>query len=74
MQKHNLAPWQKHKTNTLYLSSNVFGLSVVARLVGGRSSREGRVEVYFGSLWGTVCNRGFTDAAAKVVCYMLGYG
>ena len=44
------------------------------RLVGGSSSREGRLEVYHNDAWGTVCHGGFTDAAARVVCYMLGYG
>jgi len=43
------------------------------RLVGGLSPREGRLEVYY-SGWGTVCDNGFTDSAARVVCYMLGYG
>jgi len=45
-----------------------------ARLVGGRNSLEGRVEVYKNYSWGTVCDNGFTDAAARVVCFMLGYG
>jgi len=44
------------------------------RLVGGSSSREGRVEVYYNSTWGTVCDDLFTHASARVVCYMLGYG
>jgi len=52
----------------------VCSISVPVRLVGGSSSREGRLEVYFMGVWGTVCDDGFTDAAARVVCYMLGYG
>jgi len=47
---------------------------VILRLVGGPSPREGRLEVYYNSTWGTVCDDGFTDAAAGVVCSMLGYG
>jgi len=43
-------------------------------LFGGESPREGRLEVYYNGTWGTVCNDGFTDAAAKVVCYSLGFG
>jgi len=46
----------------------------VVRLVGGSSSREGRLEVHHNDVWGTVCDDGFTDAAATVVCYSLGYG
>ena len=53
---------------------NVFSFSVSARLAGGRNSLEGRVEVYYNSAWGTVCDDGFSDASARVVCYMLGYG
>ena len=41
------------------------------RLVGGRNSLEGRVEVCTGT-WGTVCNDGFNVSAAKVVCRQLG--
>jgi len=44
------------------------------RLVGGLSSQVGRLEVYYNGTWGTVCDDGFTGAAARVVCYMLGYG
>ena len=43
------------------------------RLVGGPSSLEGRLEVYYNGRWGTVCDNGFTDASARVICRMLGY-
>ena len=48
--------------------------SVRVRLVGGSDPRAGRLEVHYNGVWGTVCNDYFTDAAARVVCYMLGYG
>jgi len=44
------------------------------RLVGGSSPREGRLEVQYNGTWGTVCDDGFTDAAARVACYSLGFG
>ena len=33
----------------------------------------GRLEVYSGGLWGTVCNDGFTITNAEVVCSQLGF-
>ena len=44
------------------------------RLAGGTSSREGRLEVYYNGTWGTVCDEGFTNSTATVVCYVLGFG
>jgi len=42
-------------------------------MVGGNSSYKGRLEVYHNYAWGTVCDGGFTDAAATVVCRSLGF-
>jgi len=49
-------------------------LSCTVRLVGGNRSHEGRLEVLHYGFWGTVCDDGFTDAAARVACYSLGFG
>ncbi|XP_024126024.1 lysyl oxidase homolog 3B isoform X3 [Oryzias melastigma] len=50
------------------------GLENSIRIVGGRSSYEGRVEVQVGSKWGTVCSSGWTTKEAMVVCRQLGLG
>ena len=47
---------------------------VLVRLVGNANSLEGRLEILYDGLWGTVCANGVTGATAKVVCYMLGHG
>lgn len=50
------------------------GTFLQIRIVGGRSSYEGRVEVQVGSKWGTVCSTGWTTREAMVVCRQLGLG
>jgi len=48
-------------------------MTFTVRLVGGPSSHEGRLELNYDGVWGTVCDDGFTDAEATVACSSLGF-
>ena len=43
------------------------------QLSGGLTIYEGRVEISYFDRWGTICDDGFTDREASVVCRMLGH-
>ncbi|ERE87009.1 neurotrypsin [Cricetulus griseus] len=45
----------------------------VIRLAGGKSSHEGRLEVYYKGKWGTVCDDGWSEMNTYVACRLLGF-
>jgi len=60
---------------TIY-SLNTFTVSCPSgaiRLIGSSRASEGRVEICLNNAWGTVCDDGWTDVDASVVCRQLGY-
>ena len=44
------------------------------RLVGGERESEGRVEICVEGFWGTVCDSGWDQREAVVVCRQIGFG
>ena len=49
-------------------------MRLVNTLSTASNPMEGRLEIYYNGLWGTVCDDGFTNASARVACASLGYG
>ncbi|EMP40827.1 Neurotrypsin [Chelonia mydas] len=53
--------------------SHRFSLGPPIRLMDGESKKEGRVEIFINGQWGTICDDGWSDKDAAVVCRQLGY-
>ncbi|XP_071141697.1 scavenger receptor cysteine-rich domain-containing protein DMBT1-like [Mytilus edulis] len=55
--------------------SNDVGVSCGAkiRLVNGKNDAQGRVEIYHGGNWGTICDDRFDVWEGKVICEVLGF-
>ena len=58
----------------IYLHNTHVHTANLVRLVGGSSYTEGRLEVYYNGRWGTVCNDGWNNNYASLVCVQMGFG
>ncbi|XP_032189167.1 neurotrypsin isoform X2 [Mustela erminea] len=60
---------------TCYPGGNGYRLSLgfPIRLMDGENKKEGRVELFINGQWGTICDDGWTDKDATVICRQLGY-
>ena len=56
-----------------YLTAQGNASNIEVRLRGGLFTHEGRLEVYYSGIWGTVCNNLWDKKDADVVCRMLGF-
>ncbi|XP_060602750.1 deleted in malignant brain tumors 1 protein-like [Ruditapes philippinarum] len=67
--------WGAHNTCSHALDAGVIcdTISMEVRLIGGRGNFEGTVDINYGRQWGTICDRGFTDHDATVICKMAGF-
>ena len=45
----------------------------MVRLADGFQIQAGRVDIFHEGEWGSVCDDGFNDDAARAVCHQLGY-
>jgi len=58
----------------MWLTMHIVSLLLTVRLVGSGLQYEGRLEVFYNGIWGTVCDDYFDNVDATVACKSLGSG
>ena len=56
-----------------YMFLDTLAYTAPIRLVGGSNSNEGRIEVQYKGVWGTICDDFWGINDAHVACHHLGY-
>nr|XP_014351905.1 PREDICTED: neurotrypsin [Latimeria chalumnae] len=69
--EHNCGHKEDAGVSCTPLKGRTFCLPI--RLMDGENKKEGRVEIFINGQWGTICDDGWTDKDAAVVCRQLGY-
>ena len=57
-----------------FAAQDVFVRLVNVNTTGPGSQYEGRVEIFYNGMWGTICSNGWDWEDAHVVCVMAGFG
>ena len=63
----------KSSLNTVFSAIDASCKDGAVCLVGGQSSAEGTVEICYSEVWGSVCDDGWDENDAAVVCQQLGF-
>ena len=62
-----------HTCKKYYLLTTAPCTHGMLQLANGIIDNEGRVEICYNNVWGTVCDNSWSSNDAKVVCRQLGY-
>ncbi|XP_033101998.1 deleted in malignant brain tumors 1 protein-like [Anneissia japonica] len=69
----SVATWGNYTCSSGSVASIKCRESGNVRLRGGVNEGEGRVEIFYGGSWGTICDDDFAIEEAEVVCRQLGF-